>query len=585
MAKENIKAPIMLEGIRGVVLNPGRKLPGLLNSSTLAPNNLRAATGSCHDICKLGKVYSSEPMARNPLGMKLTVRPREDEILVKSAVSPRKKNPPINRLKLPPGSKIPVLGAPDVSKHKALKSNTPNLVRGGLVSEKKMSPAATIKPSVNSSPLPSNSKKLVKKNLISSGERSKRPQPTNLILKQVLPINETFKPDLPIIKGRRLSGSPRSLMSSTSSSFRRLSSFGTSSLLRLQKRAETKPQERTCQHGKSVTNGLSFPSSASPTSKTPISKGAATIRSVQRTTVGKRVTSNGPFPRKNKGVVKELETARVSNEGEPTLETLYVVKVEEIETKTSEPVTDGNIDESTVVDIKEADAISLEEVSSEGTMESKVPEGVSMVPVKDTVENIAETMSLLLPFSLSESFSLSPSDSFTLSMIEENLSESEYTLNDSEDSSASEIEKSNSMYGGEVSEGCNGKTRLGEEGGNHLLASKVPMLSNVQFMRERTVDDEAQNLNHVLHKTSLKREQIEGENDGSGIKEGSEKVLLRHNHVHEKKDIKVLFNNMIEETASKLVETRKSKVKALVGAFETIISLQDAKPSVQIHSL
>jgi hypothetical protein len=40
-----------------------------------------------------------------------------------------------------------------------------------------------------------------------------------------------------------------------------------------------------------------------------------------------------------------------------------------------------------------------------------------------------------------------------------------------------------------------------------------------------------------------------------------------------------LFNNVIEETASKLVETRKSKVKALVGAFETVISLQDKKPS------
>ncbi|XP_062203393.1 flocculation protein FLO11-like [Phragmites australis] len=37
-----------------------------------------------------------------------------------------------------------------------------------------------------------------------------------------------------------------------------------------------------------------------------------------------------------------------------------------------------------------------------------------------------------------------------------------------------------------------------------------------------------------------------------------------------------LFNNVIEETASRLVaEARKSKVKALVGAFETVISLQE----------
>ncbi|CAA6657434.1 unnamed protein product [Spirodela intermedia] len=38
-----------------------------------------------------------------------------------------------------------------------------------------------------------------------------------------------------------------------------------------------------------------------------------------------------------------------------------------------------------------------------------------------------------------------------------------------------------------------------------------------------------------------------------------------------------LFNHVIEETASKLVETRRSKVKALVGAFETVISLQEGK--------
>ncbi|KAJ8484860.1 hypothetical protein OPV22_017345 [Ensete ventricosum] len=54
-------------------------------------------------------------------------------------------------------------------------------------------------------------------------------------------------------------------------------------------------------------------------------------------------------------------------------------------------------------------------------------------------------------------------------------------------------------------------------------------------------------------------------------------VVLRHQDVNDKKDTQGLFNNVIEETASKLVESRKSKVKALVGAFETIISLQESK--------
>jgi hypothetical protein len=56
-------------------------------------------------------------------------------------------------------------------------------------------------------------------------------------------------------------------------------------------------------------------------------------------------------------------------------------------------------------------------------------------------------------------------------------------------------------------------------------------------------------------------------------------VKLRHQDAQEKKDAQGLFNNVIEETASKLVGSRKSKVKALVGAFETVISLQDGKPT------
>ncbi|CAL9198411.1 uncharacterized protein LOC135582979 [Musa acuminata AAA Group] len=59
----------------------------------------------------------------------------------------------------------------------------------------------------------------------------------------------------------------------------------------------------------------------------------------------------------------------------------------------------------------------------------------------------------------------------------------------------------------------------------------------------------------------------------------SKGVVLKHQDMQEKKDIQGLFNNVIEETASKLVESRRSKVKALVGAFETVISLQDSKPA------
>ncbi|MCD7456897.1 hypothetical protein HAX54_033547 [Datura stramonium] len=79
-----------------------------------------------------------------------------------------------------------------------------------------------------------------------------------------------------------------------------------------------------------------------------------------------------------------------------------------------------------------------------------------------------------------------------------------------------------------------------------------------------------------IRKRILKMKGVDGDKSNSIPNSG--KIVLRHQDVQEKKDVQGLLNNVIEETASKLVETRKSKVKALVGAFETVISLQD-KPS------
>lgn len=49
-------------------------------------------------------------------------------------------------------------------------------------------------------------------------------------------------------------------------------------------------------------------------------------------------------------------------------------------------------------------------------------------------------------------------------------------------------------------------------------------------------------------------------------------VALRHQKTLEKKRSRRLYNSVIEETAGKLAIARKSKVKALVGAFESLIS-------------
>ncbi|XP_020104064.1 uncharacterized protein LOC109721056 [Ananas comosus] len=98
----------------------------------------------------------------------------------------------------------------------------------------------------------------------------------------------------------------------------------------------------------------------------------------------------------------------------------------------------------------------------------------------------------------------------------------------------------------------------------------------LQFRRERVVGE---NLSHngQLGRSPRRRSAIRSA-VSSDPSIDAPVVMLRHQDRQEKKDTQGLFNNVIEETASKLVESRKSKVKALVGAFETVISLQDGKP-------
>ncbi|KAF3547358.1 hypothetical protein DY000_02000337 [Brassica cretica] len=102
-----------------------------------------------------------------------------------------------------------------------------------------------------------------------------------------------------------------------------------------------------------------------------------------------------------------------------------------------------------------------------------------------------------------------------------------------------------------------------------------PTLTSIKF-KKRVVQEPKLRSDVNKNKNNLK-DKGEGVgkmsyNSGEGVRE---KVVLRHRKVQEKKKVGTLFNNVIEETVNKLGEERKSRVKALVGAFETVISLQD----------
>ncbi|KAF6171735.1 hypothetical protein GIB67_007256 [Kingdonia uniflora] len=91
----------------------------------------------------------------------------------------------------------------------------------------------------------------------------------------------------------------------------------------------------------------------------------------------------------------------------------------------------------------------------------------------------------------------------------------------------------------------------------------------LRFRKGKVLADDQHGIDGNGKKTYSRREI-----DLDVTKPESETVILKHQDV-QGKNTQGLFNNVIEETASKLAETRKSKVLALVGAFETVISLQD----------
>lgn len=93
--------------------------------------------------------------------------------------------------------------------------------------------------------------------------------------------------------------------------------------------------------------------------------------------------------------------------------------------------------------------------------------------------------------------------------------------------------------------------------------NKEPAKTVVSDKKEAVVTES------VVHETK--------ETEAQEVGRGTENVATKTQVPKAKKGSSVLSNDVIEETASKLREQRKNKVKALAGAFETVISLQEQK--------
>ncbi|KAB5516437.1 hypothetical protein DKX38_027085 [Salix brachista] len=191
-----------------------------------------------------------------------------------------------------------------------------------------------------------------------------------------------------------------------------------------------------------------------------------------------------------------------------------------------------------------------------------------------------------------------PKSLSSMSHSEKDEDGSEYTVTEAEDDTSSEYDETEFIGEAETLEAEHrGRNR---KSGMVLSEEKDGNPVKLRFRRGRVIDIQSEN--NSPRRLKFRRGRVLGDNqnlkadgrrnfkrrgaDGDVIdsKHDSGKLVLRHQDVHGRKDAQGLFNNVIEETASKLVETRKSKVKALVGAFETVISLQDGKPSANAAS-
>ena len=102
-----------------------------------------------------------------------------------------------------------------------------------------------------------------------------------------------------------------------------------------------------------------------------------------------------------------------------------------------------------------------------------------------------------------------------------------------------------------------------------VLPSEQEKPTRLRFRKGRAAGEESSG-GIQLRARSLRRRgsSMSGSATGFIVPE----VMLRHQKTLERKKSRRLSNNLIEETASRLAKSRKSRVKSLVGAFETLFS-------------
>ncbi|KAM1009748.1 hypothetical protein FF1_045144 [Malus domestica] len=585
----SINLPVTRETTRPEERNPRRNSTGKifsLNTGEKIPHYLRASTGSCHDNCKYGRKHEEEVKAKCPIKFvprRLPAKSPSNQSPEESMVIPERKNVSVVKIKPLPDLNTLLPDTCNITKQRVSKKSIDSQSSVGsepLAESKKISSAkpklpSCLKPHVNaasktmkqkvSSSLDSCSKphvsavpKTMKQAVspspdkleVSSKKGSKGPKEKNLFVKHVtsskpksLAVKEFPSPDI--------SGGLTALRNRDSLIVRRT---GTSFKIRSSALKQvSSPESAGGFKGKSNSDGKIgkragasvvtlkkvLPSPRASLSPKPSLRSAASLKAQKNRPV------NVVSPLKNQNKIRKAQPKQV-NDKEVQEKTLYVIKVETENNKPLESDQNKNCE-----------------------VEPSPPSVLSTSPKSVSVQN-------------SEPFS-------SLEVEDEG---SGYTMSETEASSFSEDNEVDYIDNSEIL----GKDGKGKPRKSGMVCSEDKDGETLKFRRGKIVDIQFESTNP--RRLKFRRGIVLGENqsvkagsfrrsfkkrgvdaDTISTEPGAEKVVLRHQDVQGKKDEKGLFNNVIEETASKLAEIRKSKVKALVGAFETVISLQECKPS------
>lgn len=506
--------------------NPRRNSTGIVKrSSTVkrsSQNYLRASTGSCHDFCKYGRQQTFAVQARNPKPKKMIPSPGKKK-QTECEVVAQKSKPSASKLK------------PSDVKVQSSKQNLGNAVQGesNKISKVKLKPSSV---DIAHSPEPP---EIIKREIILPSKQF-----------DVSPKQNSSEAKMKIDK--KMKTTPSKYSSGPKSKIKPSPSLTTSVGIIGTKNTYSKP-------GKVI-----------GTSKTTVKKSPA----APSASLSPKTSNSGAvnlYARKHSrpNLVSPLKDQKRTQKVKPKPDVAKVLE------KTLHAV-EADTDDKVIEPVQGDSTVQISSSPSLQSLSLSLPDSQFSVSHEDVAE---------------ESKYIDKDMQQSQSTDSEDLEESEYTESEVDEF----ISEDESLNINEVDKLKGDNNRCVKVARVIRSGDKDGAMATSKFRKGRTVD--LQTVHNVPRKLKFRRGRILGDNDdkhaarrsfekreldddSNGTSPGSEKVVLRHQDTQGKKDAQGLYNNVIEETASKLVESRKSKVKALVGAFETVISLQESKPSI-----